>query len=502
MHYFKVIIEETEEGVYKRSIRSGKWFFLNIMSQKIVGIVSFVVLARLLIPEDYGIMAAVMLVIGLINQLTTVPFGDALTQRKGDIEKYLDPLWTFEILRSSVVAIFLFFAGGLLADFFHLSVTSSILMRYSGLLVFISAFSNARQIYFFKELNFQKVFIRDVVSQIVFVVTAVGYALLIKASPWALFIGYAAQYFSGVCVGFFLHPVMPRFSVRFSNLMELVGYSKWSYGQDLMNFLSSQLDKAVVGRLLSPNELGVYAKSKDLSSTASSVVFSLFDKVGFAAFSKVQDRMDKVREGFLKSVDVVLIAAIPITVLLLLEGGEIVRMLLGTMWLPLVVPLKIFALGNIFFIFNRIVSPVLNAVGRPDINFKINATQLALTLPGMYIGFRLFDFRGLAVSIVLTWVVMLCYVIFQAKGILRIPKRLFYPSFASGLIACASVLAIDLIFRIFRNANTSTTIILAQVAALGAVYFFSLLLSSRKIGKGPYATFCSILRELGVLQID
>ena len=490
---------EAGEGVYKKSIRSGKWFFLNILSQKLIGVVSFFILARLLVPGDYGVMAAIMLVLGLINQLTTVPFGDALTQRKGDIERYLDPLWTFEILRSAVVVIFIFFAGGSLANFFHLSGTDSILMSYSGLLVLISAFSNPRQIYFFKELDFFKVFIRDVVSQIAFVATAVCYALFIKASPLALFFGYAAQYFSGVCLSFFLHPVIPRFSARFNNLMELIGYSKWSYGQDLMSFLSSQLDRMVVGRLLSPHELGVYARSKDLSSTASSIVFTIFDKVGFAAFSKVQDRMDKVREGFLKSVDVVLIAAIPITVILLFEGGALVRILLGEKWLSLVVPLKIFALGNIFFVFNRIVSPVLNAIGRPDVNFKINAIQLALTLPSMYIGFRYFDFRGLSVSIVITWIIMLCYVVIRTRGILMIPKRSFYPSITSGFIACVGTLVMDLIFRSFRNVNTSTIIILVQVAILGAIYFSLLLWSSWKIGKGPYETLRSILRELGVL---
>ena len=177
--------------------------FLNILSQKLIGVVSFFILARLLIPGDYGVMAAIMLVLGLINQLTTVPFGDALTQRKGDIERFLDPLWTFEILRSAVVVIFIFFAGGSLANFFHLSGTDSILMSYSGLLVLIPAFSNPRQIYFIKELYFHKVFIRDVVSQIAFVATAVCYALFIKASPLALFFGYAAQYFSGVCLSFF-----------------------------------------------------------------------------------------------------------------------------------------------------------------------------------------------------------------------------------------------------------------------------------------------------------
>lgn len=499
-HYFNIFMEEANVGVYSKSIRSGQWFFLNIASQKFIGVISFFILARLLLPADYGAMTAVLLVIGLINQITVIPFGDALTQRKGDIESYLDPLWTFEIMRSVVCALFLFLVGDMSADFFHLSGSTASLMRFSGLLILIPAFANARQIFFFKELDFKKVFLRDVVSQIIFVVTAVAFALFFQASPWALFVGYAAQYFSGVLMGFILYPVPPKLSFHLYRLKDLLGYSKWSYGQDLMNFLSSQIDKVVVGRLLSPNELGLYAKAKDLSSTATSIVFSIFDKVGFAAFSKVQDRMEKVHEGFLKSVDVIVIGALPITMMLLLEGGAIVQIFLGTSWLPLVVPLKIFAFGNLFLVFNRVVAPVFNALGRPDINFKINILQLVVTFPTMLIGYQIMGFRGLPYAIAISWAIILVYVVFRARKILHIPVKDFVPALKSGFIACIGITALDFLFRLFDRTNLSTPVLLLQIGILGILYFVLLFSLSLREKHGPYKTLISIFREIGIVE--
>lgn len=493
-------MEQHVSGVYAKSIQSGKWFMASVFCQKFLNLATFFILARLLAPVDYGVMTAALLVVGLLNQLTDFTFGDALTQRKGSIEPYLDPLWTFDVIRSLGIGLILYFASPFIVDFFHISPTFLPLIRVSGILAVLPSFSNIRQIYFFKELQFRKVFVRDVLAQFAFSLGAISVAIFVSATAWALFAGYMAQYVVGLAMSYILHPSRPAFSAQFHRLKDLLGYSKWVYGQNFLDLLFTQVDKLFVGRLLSSTELGVYSKAKDMASIATATLGSMINKVGFAAFSKVQDRLEKVQEGFLKSLDVLLVISLPVALLLLLEGGAVVMIFLGTKWLALVVPLKIFAFGNLFLAFVRIVSPVLGALGRPDINFRLNSFQAVLSVPLLYFGYRLWGANGMAFGVVIAWIAFLAYAVLQARLILRIPKRAFFPAFLCGGVACAGVLVVDVLIRSLTPGGSIALLwLFARVSVLGILYFFLLFGMSRKLGNGPWYTVRSILKELKVL---
>lgn len=484
------------EGVYHKSIHSGKWLLINILTQKALSLVTFFVMARLLLPEDYGVITVVLLVVGIINQLTTFPFGDAITQRQGDVEAYLDPVWTLDLLRTGALAIGFFFAGGLIANFFHVPSHAIGMIQFAGIFLVIPALANIRQLYFFKQLDFRKVFVRDVVSQIAYATTAIVYAIYIQPSPWALFYGYCALYLTGMIASYLLAPARPAISFRFRPLKTLVPFTKWVYGQDFLDLFLAQIDKLVVARLLEPALLGIYSRAKDLSSMTTSILTSIISKVGFPAFSLLQDRMDKIKEGFLKSVDVLLMAALPFAIIMLLEGGAIVRMLLGVPWLPLVVPLKIFAFGNVFLSFVRVVIPVFSAIGRPDINTKLNALQAILSVPLMVVGYYFFGFRGLASAVVITWIVMLSVVILKARPILRISTQEIAPGFVSGTVASVGVFIVDLLFRLTLPGDLSALLVLLKLAVLSATYLGLLFWTSTRFTTGPLQTLISVSRVI------
>ncbi len=484
-------------GVYSKSIHSGKWFLINTFSQKALSLGTFFILARLLVPADYGVITLVLLIVGISNQVTTFPFGDAITQRQGDIEPFLDPVWTIDVLRAVLLAVLLAIVAGPLGHFFNLPDASIPILRYAGLFYVIPAFANVRQLYFFKQLDFRKVFLRDLVSQIAYATTAICYATFVHPSAFALFFGYLALYTTSAIASYVLAPARMAFSFAFRRLKELIPFTKWMYGQDFLDLLLQQSDKLVVGRLLEPALLGIYSRAKDLSSMGTSILTSVINKVGFPAFALVQDKMEKIREGFLKSVDVLVLGALPFTLILLLEGGALVRVMLGTPWLPIVVPLKIFAFGNVFLAFERLASPVLCALGRPDVNVKINLTQALIALPLMLIGYRVFDFRGLAIAVVVSWIIMLVIAILKTRPILNIPVSAFIPAIQSAGAASAFLVLVDVALRAVRTGEDPRLIVLGEAALLGAAYFAMLLGISSRMRKGPWTTLVSIIRELG-----
>lgn len=485
------------EGTYRKSIRSGFWYMASVVGQKSLNLVTFFVLARLLTPNDYGIMTIVMFVVIPLNQLTTVSFGDALVQRQSSIEKFLDPLFTLDLFRMVIIAALIYAFGPAIAGFFHVTDPSLVLLiRTSGLYLIVSALGNIRTIYLFKGLDLRKIFYRDVLGQAAYAVAAIGVAFFVQRSAWALLAGLFAQVTVGVISSYVIYPAAPRLSFRFRALAELLGFTKWIYGQEVLDVVIAQIDKIFVGRLMASDQLGIYAKAKDLASTATNSIASMINKVGFAAFAKVQDRLNKVQEGFVKSIDVLVLSSLPFTLLLFVEGGAVVTLFLGQKWLPIVEPLKIFAFGNFLLAFTNIVAPILAALGRPDINFKTNVIRLVVTLPFMYAGYHYFGMNGLAWAVVTTWIVLSGYVLLRAKRLMQIHRKLFYPAFMSATASCGGVFLADLAFRAAYTGPRSAVLNFGILCGLGILYYLLLLLVGRRVGKGPLHTALSIFREL------
>jgi len=487
-------------GVLSKSIQGGKWFLVSMIGQRFLNMVTFFVLARLLVPEDYGVITVILVVLAFFGQFSNPAFGTAILQRKGDVEKYLDAYWTFEVIRSFGIAFVIFCASGVIVKWFNVDASYAYLVRFCGLFVVITSLSNVRMVYFFKRLDFFLVMVRDLAAQIAYAVIAIGFALFVDRSPAALFAGYVGMYATGTVFSHVICRSIPRVSFAFHRFRDLAGFGKWVYGQNLLDYAIQYTDKIALGRLMDPSQLGIYAKSKDLAAMPTAMVNTIITKVAMPAFSQIQDQIEKVRAGFLKSLDVLLMVSLPAALLILLEGGSIVEILMGDRWFPIVEPLKIFAFGNIYYSVVPVLSAVFLAVGKPKVNFQTNLAQLIISVPAMLIGLRVYGMKGLAIAIVAVWSFLFLYVLFRARRIIRIGKQHLVPLFIPGAFASITVIVLDVALRNAVHARDLVALNVAWVALLGIVYAVILFAVSRRLGGGPWETLISILSELGLVR--
>lgn len=489
-------MSEEQTGTYSKSIQGGKWVFIATIIQKLLNIVTFFVLARLLAPEDYGAIAVLFIVIGFFSATTTPGFGKALLQRSGDIEAYLDSAWTFSLGKSIGVFLLIFFGAPFITEFFHVQEAAGII-RWSGILVVIGALANSREIYFFKRLDFQKIFWRDVISQIVYMGVAIGWALYIDASAWALFAGHVSRYIAGTVMSYVLYPHWQRMSFAFRKLKDLWWYSKWVVGQNIVGYILGIIDSAFVGRFLNPTSLGIYAKARDLVYAPVSPIMNIVSRVGFLAYARVQDKHAKIQEGFLKTFDIVLAFTLPLFLVLLAEGGLIVQVLLGSKWMAIIVPLKILSLGIIFSSLAAITRPVFDALGRPGINVKLDMLQLVTLVIGIIVGIHFFEVRGVAIAVVVSSSINLIYAILLARPILRLGFDTFWPTLGSVGFALCSVLILALPSYLFWfKEQENPWIIGGWLLVLGITYIIGIWQAGRFFKRGPKQTFLSIIHEM------
>ena len=486
----------TNEGSLQKSIRSGKWFMISVVAQKLLNLVSFFVLVRLLSPKDYGILTVALLFSGVIDRFAAPGFSIALIQRKESPEKMIDTVWTFDLLRATLLAVIIFLLGGVIAEIFKIEESYKILIKMSGFFFVIGSFSNSRQLYFFRDLDYKKIFFRDLAGQIANTIVSVAWAIFVSSTVWALFIGQVSRHIVGAVSTYVLYPTAPRFSFRFRDLLGLVGYSKWVYGQNLLEYFLGAIDSMIVGRWLGPTNLGYYTRARDLPSMFSANLTGILNKIGFSAYAKVQDKRDKIQEGFLKSLDLILLSTIPFSLLLLVEGGFIVSVLFGQKWLPIVVPLKILSVYGVFFGLTGMIRPIFGAIGRPDLNFKSNLFQLLISVPIYFLGIKIAGVNGIAASAVLIAAILLIYVLIQARSFLRLLEdRVFYSIFGVVTASLCSFLVVFL-FRDFIHSLSSKPLLAAWIIFLAFFYLFILWLFTFVFKKGPWLTLRLVIKEI------
>ena len=316
-------------------------------------------------------------------------------------------------------------------------------------------------------------------------------------SAWALLGSQLAASVVANAATYFFLPGWPRFSFAFARLKILGSFTFWSYLQDVFEFILQQLDKLVVGNLLTSHELGWYSKAKDLPSFVTNTISSVVIKVGFPALSRVQDKPELVREGFFKTLDVMMLTGLPFSLLLLFEGGAVISFFLGQPWLGVVPGLKLFAFGSLALAFSRAATTVLAAKGRPDLNFRNQVVHLILLIPAIAIGWQLYGMNGIAGGTVLVWTIVLGYVAFQTRRELQLPIRRFLPTFIVVTIASLVTLAVDMLFRRVRGEGVSDVfIVFLQLPILGLCYYGVLLIAGIYKKQGPYMTLRSVYATL------
>ena len=386
-----------ETSTLKKSIEGGKWMFINSVSQKAISFLSFLILARLLAPADFGMLTILLIVPNFIILAYATGFEAALIQKKEDPTPYLNSVWTFNVLKSFTVFIIIFFSAPLIASFFRIP-GEVLAVRLSGFIVLISGSVNTAQLFFFKNIDFKKVFIRDTVCSVAHSVVALTLAVFYR-SFWPLFLGTIALHLSSTASIYFLHEFRPSFDFKFKKLLALTNYSKWIYGQNLMDRISPTVENTLIAKLLGAEEIGLFTRAKSLASMPTAPFYNIVDRVAFPAYARVQDSYEKIRDGFIKSLSILFFISIPVAFLLIEAGHRIILILLGTKWVEMDSLLKFIAVAFVLGAFASSAMPVFNAVGKPQIKYWIMFINLIALSVSLFILIPVYGVLGAAIGI-------------------------------------------------------------------------------------------------------
>lgn len=312
-------------------------------ADRLIGFVSTMILARLLMPDDFGVVAMASLVILLADVFLNLGVNVALIQNQEATQEHYDTAWTLRLLQTILSCVVVSVSAPLAADYFNDQRVVLVIQLTSFHLIF-NGLENIGIINFQKGMRFLQDFHFRISKRMFgFIITMVAAWYL--RSYWALVIGTLAGSSFGALLSYVMHPMRPRIS--FSKVKEIFQVSQWMLIGSIGRYCNLNLHKILVGRGADTSVMGGYSLADEISSMPSEELLAPINRVLFPAFSAVKHDLNELQRVFLLAQAVQVIIALPASVGLMLVAHEVVYVFLGEKWIFVVPFLKILVLANV-----------------------------------------------------------------------------------------------------------------------------------------------------------
>jgi O-antigen/teichoic acid export membrane protein len=380
-------------GSFKRKVAIGvAWMTAARAAARALGLVSTVVLARLLTPADFGLVAMATVVAAAIELLTLFGFDAALVQRREISRAHYDTAWTLNILLGSGLAVALIAAAMPAANFYR-EPRLEMIMYIIAVKYFILNAANTGIVDFRRNINFRPEFILQVAPKLVGVLATIPLAFWLRDYR-ALLAGMLISAGVTFVLSYVMHPHRPRWCL--SAARTLYDFSRWLLLNNLVTFLRNRSADLIIGRALGPASLGIYSIAYEVSNLPSTDMVAPINRVLFPSYARLNDDFARLRDAFRASLGLIALIILPASVGLGAVADPLVRVMLGEKWLAAIQIVPLLAIAGASTVLQSNTGSLHGALGQPRMVAMSGAIQVALLLPMLvYATFR-FGLQGAA----------------------------------------------------------------------------------------------------------
>lgn len=303
-----------------------------------MSLVSSAFLARLLLPEDFGLMAIALILVGLTGVIFELGVETALIQNHKADERHYNTAWTIRIIQCVLISFIVVILAPFAEEFYE-DARVAIVMNVAALGILIRGFENIGIIKFRKDLEFDKDFSFNVVSKLCSVIITIGLAYYYK-SYLALVLGTLSLNVIQVLLSYKFSDYKPRFSLIV--FKEIWSFSQWILVDNIGKYIANEGDKVILSKLGGPVVLGYYQWSKELSFLATNEITFPLSRALTPGFAKLKDEPERLNLAFLKSLAIVAIVVLPMALGLGTVSEHLIPLYLGDdKWDPVIPMLEV-----------------------------------------------------------------------------------------------------------------------------------------------------------------
>jgi len=454
----------------RRVVRSAGFMFSGVALRIVLTMASTAILARLLMPEDYGLVALASIVTELAAILNTISLSAILIQRKRLARIQCDTVFWFMtglgVVASLVIALGAPLFASLLGD-----ERITPLLRVMSVLFFLEQLMVIQHVTMMRLMMFDLDFRVQVGALLVRVGASIAGGLL-GWGPWALVTGSIAAVCFSVAYMWFEIPYMPRARFRWMFLRDNIKTSSSMLGNGVIQYALGNIDFFIVGRRYGATDLGYYQAAFSLSAELRNRLAGPLQKILFPAYSLVQSEPERFRRGVGMSLLMLSAAVAPLGFGLTATADEVIQLLYGQKWLAAIPLLQALGIAGALRAIFSMCGSLFYAINRADALFKMTLIGAPIRV-GVIVAGSYWGTLGIA------WAVTLTQVFGAATGVVafrlcQIPIRDFFDSLWPPIVASTVMLIAVTLLRP-HLAELSLAVRLLMLVAAGALVYIAVL---------------------------
>lgn len=387
------------DSLTSKAAAGGRWTAISAMASIVIQFAQLAILGRLLSPDDFGLMAMMMVVIGLASTLADFGISNHIVRAKSLAGGQFTGLLLISFGCSGLLASAVVASATWVSAYFKTPLLLE-LLPVLGALVVLSAASQIGTALLQRAMRFRELALAELISGLAGLFAGV-FCAFAELGIWSLIAAQftVAVFKSAFCWGCSRDLVRFQRPVWGADLAAALRFGAFQTGERLLNFAGWNVDKVIIGRMLGEGSLGIYSVAYQLVLRPFSILNPIFTRVALPVFASIQDDDQRLQRGYLQMVRTIALLSFPIYLVMMLAADSLIFILLGPQWKDAGPVLQVLSiLGFVFSLCNPIGSLLL-AKGRADLGFYYNVVALLAYAVAIYIGSG-FGVIGVAIGFV------------------------------------------------------------------------------------------------------
>ena len=446
------------------------WSYGERIMAQLVSLIVSIVLARLLDPENYGVISIVMIFITLCDAIVTGGFGNSIVQKKDADELDVNTMLICSVATSFFLYVILFLAAPFIADFYQMEIIRPIL-RVLGLRLLISGVNSIQRAWIQKRMLFKRFFISTSFGTIISAVVGISMAYM-GAGAWALVGQYLTNSFIDTVVLFITNDWRPKLQFSFDRAKQMLSYGWKVLLTTVVYTVEGDLRSLIVGKQFGSADLAYYDQGKKFPNLLVSNINTSISNVMFPVLSKNQDNRERMKAICRRSIKTSTYLLAPLLLGLIAVSNEFVRVILSDKWLPCVPFLQILTLVYLVRPLTTTDQQAIMSTGRSDLTLRImiavNVTDVILLLIAV---FAMKSVIMIAVGALLTEVVSMALFMKYVKKCIGYTYLEQLSDIAPSLLLAISM---GVIVYLVGKINVNVIIVLFLQVVVGAGYYLAM----------------------------
>ena len=471
------------------TLKGASWLIFSRLFGRLIDFLNLLILARLLVPSDFGVTALAMALVLIIDTVLEVPVTQALVRLPTISKHHLDTGFTLAVLRSIAVAILTI---GCAWPYSWINGDPELVPVVCILAIgtVVKGLYSPAMVYFARNIDFRPTFIAETTSKVCGLIAAIV-IVYTEGGYWALVANYVVAASVTTIMSYVFARYRPAFSLRC--IGDFAGFMGWFTASQVVSALNWQYDRLMIGAYMPKAVLGRYTVATDVSILPTQSFIGPALQPLMSAFSKMSADRGRVGQAFLKAIRIAMLICVPATLGIALTADLVTNLLLGPKWAEAAPYLALLSLSMLPVPYFQTLISLSLALDRPEVLFRINLIDFILRTTMVTIGFYFFSIEGVIYARLVMAVVMGAFYAFQLRSLVNLGfRRQIGNLWKVGAAGTVMVIAVYWLRMQFAGMDIPDLLEMALVAGFGAASYGATLLAlglRLKLGGGRFELF-------------